>query len=48
MTNEDGGLDVYGKYDLWVDLGNDEAYRVVDFMKKALEEWAKYHADNKI
>ena len=48
VTNEDGGLDVYGKYDLWVDLGNEEVYRVVDFMKNSLEERLKYQAENKI
>lgn len=46
--NEEGSVDVYGMVDLWVDVGEGEIYRVVDFMNKVLEEWKKYHAEKSI
>jgi len=48
VPSEDGGIDVYGKADIWVDVGNDEVYRVVGFMEKVLEEWKKYHEEKGI
>lgn len=48
IPGEDGSIDVYGKADIWVDVGNKEAYPVVDFMQKVIEEWNPYHDENKI
>jgi hypothetical protein len=46
--NEEGGMDVYGKADLWVDVGGGEEYRVIGFMGKVLEEWERYHVEKGI
>ena len=48
VPNENGDLDVYGKADIWVDLGNEVAYRVVDFMETVLKEWQKFHNEKGI
>jgi len=48
VPNEEGGIDIYGKADIWVDVGGDEAYRVLGFMEKVLEEWTRYHDEKGI
>jgi len=48
IPDEKGNYDVYGKADMWVDVGNNEVYRLVEFMQKVIDEWNRFHDENEI
>jgi len=42
VRKDDGGVNVYGKADIYVSV-NGEDYRLIEFMEKVIEVWNQFH-----